>query len=85
MVGHLLQQLQGILAASGGEELCVDNFRIDAGSRDWVGDDDLFDLGNVFGVGGGDLLVGLRVGEEVGEENGSAFEGTDDSCETMSA
>ena len=85
MVGHLLQQLQGILAASGGEELCVDSFRIDAGSRDWVGDDDLFDLGDVFGVGGGDLLVGLGVGDEVGEEDGGAFEGADDSCERVSA
>ena len=66
MVDALFEELEGQTGAVGDEEVGVDGFGVDAGAGDRVGDDDLFDLRDVLEWSGGDLLVGLGVGDEVG-------------------
>ena len=62
-----------------GEEIRIDGFFDHAGAGDRVGHDDVFDLGDVFGRRGRELLVGAIVGDEGGDKKGCAFEGAD-SC-----
>lgn len=69
---ELVEGVRGVGWRRGGEEVGVDGFLNDGGAGDGVGHDDFFDLGDVFGRGGGELLVGSVVGDEGGLVDGYA-------------
>lgn len=75
---ELVERVRRVRGRRNGEEIGIDGLFDDAGAGDGVGDDDVFDLGDVLGGRGGELLVGGVVGDEGGDAEGGAFEGADD-------
>ena len=73
-----MERVRGVLRRVDGEEISIDGFFDDAGAGYGVGHDDVFDLGDVFGRWGRELLVGGVIGDEGGDGEGGAFEGADD-------
>lgn len=75
-----MERVRGELGAGSGEEIGVGDLEGDPWAGDRVGDHDLFDLRDEFRFRAGDELVGRGVGDELGFEDGSAAEGSDESC-----
>ena len=74
---ELVERVRRVARRGDGEEIRVDGLFDHAGAGDGVGHDDVFDLGDVFGWRGRELLVGTIVGHEGGDGKGRAFEGAD--------
>ena len=74
---ELVERVRRVARRGDGEEIRIDGFFDDAGAGDGVGDNDIFDLGYVFGRRGREFFVGSVVGDEGGDGKGGAFEGAD--------
>ena len=79
---EFVERVRRVARCRDGEEIRIDGLFNHAGAGDGVGHDDVFDLGDVFGRRGRELLVGTIVGDEGGDEKGGAFEGADSGYES---
>ena len=79
-----MERVRRVARREDGEEIRIDGFVDHARAGDGVRYDDVFDLGDVFGRRGRELLVGAIVGDEGGDEKGCAFEGADGGYESRS-
>ena len=75
---ELVESVRRILRLGDGEKIRVDGFFDHAGAGNGVGQDDVFDLGDVLRGRGGDLLIGTIVGDEGSDEDGGATETADE-------